>query len=129
MWAHRVAQHPPVMRYLSVKVKEAAEQAPQWTGRRLGRTARRRLLPREPAVEPGFSRCRIPHKGQRKEGIQVQTIAETRPQAVDTSGGRVVGFDVARAFAILGMVVVHFSLVLADERSGTDWLDVALGFL
>jgi uncharacterized protein len=42
---------------------------------------------------------------------------------------RVVGFDVARAFAILGMVVVHFSLVLAAERSGPSWLTTSLGFL
>jgi uncharacterized protein len=42
---------------------------------------------------------------------------------------RVVGFDVARSFAILGMVVVHFSLVMAIDRSGPAWLTEVLGFL
>jgi uncharacterized protein len=45
------------------------------------------------------------------------------------SAERVVGFDVARALAILGMVVVHFSLVMAADRSGPGWLNVVLGFL
>ena len=35
----------------------------------------------------------------------------------------------ARALAILGMVVVHFALVLATERRSPDWLTTALGFL
>ena len=42
---------------------------------------------------------------------------------------RVFGFDLARALAIFGMVVVHFSLVMAAERTGPGWLNVALGFL
>src|SRR5215472_1645989 len=42
---------------------------------------------------------------------------------------RVFGFDVARAFAILGMVVVHFSLVMAVDRTGPAWLTTILGFL
>jgi uncharacterized protein len=42
---------------------------------------------------------------------------------------RIDGFDVARALAILGMVVVHFSLVMASDRSGPAWMNVVLGFL
>jgi uncharacterized membrane protein YeiB len=42
---------------------------------------------------------------------------------------RVLGYDVARSLAILGMVVVHFSLVLAADRSGPAWLAEVLGFL
>jgi len=42
---------------------------------------------------------------------------------------RVFGFDVARAFAILGMVVVHFSLIMAVDRTGPAWLTTILGFL
>jgi uncharacterized membrane protein len=42
---------------------------------------------------------------------------------------RVFGFDLARALAIFGMVVVHFSLVMADGRTGPGWLSAALGFL
>jgi uncharacterized protein len=45
------------------------------------------------------------------------------------SAERIVGFDVARALAILGMVVVHFSLVMAADRDGPDWLSRMLGFL
>jgi uncharacterized membrane protein YeiB len=47
------------------------------------------------------------------------------------SPDRVVGFDVARALAILGMVVVHFSLVMAADPAagGPRWLEVVLGFL
>jgi uncharacterized protein len=62
----------------------------------------------------------------------VQAIAETGSQAAATPAvpaERVVGYDVARALAILGMVVVHFSLVLAADRSGPGWLTVVLGFL
>ncbi len=42
---------------------------------------------------------------------------------------RVVGLDVARALAILGMAVVHFSLVMAADRTGPRWLAAMLGFL
>jgi uncharacterized protein len=62
----------------------------------------------------------------------LQAVAETKSQAAATpavSAERVVGFDVARALAILGMVVVHFSLVMAADRSGPGWLNVVLGFL
>jgi uncharacterized protein len=62
----------------------------------------------------------------------VQDAAETKTQAAAipaVSAERVVGFDVARALAILGMVVVHFSLVMATDRSGPGWLNVVLGFL
>jgi uncharacterized membrane protein YeiB len=61
-----------------------------------------------------------------------QTIAESRPEAACTPAvpaERVVGFDIARALAILGMVVVHFSLVMAADQSGPEWLNVVLGFL
>ena len=38
-------------------------------------------------------------------------------------------FDLARALAIFGMVVVHFSLVMAAGRTGPGWLRAGLGFL
>jgi uncharacterized protein len=62
----------------------------------------------------------------------VQAVAGAQTQgtaAPAVSADRVVGFDVARALAILGMVVVHFSLVMAADRSGPGWLNVVLGFL
>jgi uncharacterized protein len=64
--------------------------------------------------------------------VVVQAIAETRTHAAGASAlspERVVGFDVARALAILGMVVVHFSLVMAADRTSPRWLSAVLGFL
>jgi uncharacterized membrane protein YeiB len=54
----------------------------------------------------------------------MSTVAQAQPAAE-----RVAGYDVARALAILGMVVVHFSLVMAADRSGPAWLAAILGFL
>jgi uncharacterized protein len=45
-------------------------------------------------------------------------MAETEAQAK----GRVVGFDVARSLALLGMIVVHFSLVAAADQGKPEWL-------
>ncbi|MDB5345851.1 MAG: Membrane protein [Schlesneria sp.] len=42
---------------------------------------------------------------------------------------RVLGFDIARAFAILGMVVVHFSLVMGTGRDSSPWFNCLLGLL
>jgi uncharacterized protein len=44
-------------------------------------------------------------------------------------GERVPGYDMARSLALLGMVVVHFSLVLAADRTGPDWLTRVLALL
>jgi uncharacterized protein len=44
-------------------------------------------------------------------------------------GDRVLGFDVARAIAILAMVVVHFSLVMGTGRDESPWFDCLLGLL
>lgn len=43
--------------------------------------------------------------------------------------GRIEGYDIARALAILGMVVVHFSLVMASDRSGPGWMVAILELL
>lgn len=43
--------------------------------------------------------------------------------------GRVVGYDVARSLALLGMIVVHFSLVAAADRSAPAWLAAILDLL
>lgn len=42
---------------------------------------------------------------------------------------RIVGFDIARALAVFGMVVVNFKIVMVAEKSGTTWLDSAVGLL
>jgi len=47
----------------------------------------------------------------------------------DRGGGRVVGYDIARALAILGMVVVHFSLVMADDHARPVWMAWVLALL
>ena len=47
----------------------------------------------------------------------------------DLPAERVVGFDVARALAILGMVVVHFSLVMAKDYDHPGWLGILLKLL
>ena len=62
----------------------------------------------------------------------MQAFATAKSLGVATPAGsaeRVIGFDLARALAILGMVVVHFSLVMAADRSGPAWLTEVLGFL
>lgn len=42
---------------------------------------------------------------------------------------RIVGLDLARAFAIFGMVVVNFKIVMGAESQGPDWLVRVAGFL
>jgi uncharacterized protein len=37
-------------------------------------------------------------------------------------GGRITGLDVARAFAIVGMVLVNFKVTMSAEDRGPDWL-------
>jgi uncharacterized membrane protein YeiB len=39
------------------------------------------------------------------------------------------GYDIARALAILAMIVVHFTLVMAGDYTEPAWLVTALGFL
>jgi uncharacterized membrane protein YeiB len=40
---------------------------------------------------------------------------------IESVSGRVLGFDVARSLALLGMFVVHFGLVLAGDRTRPAW--------
>lgn len=42
---------------------------------------------------------------------------------------RIVGFDLARALAILGMCLVHFTLVMSSERKEPVWLAELVGLL
>lgn len=41
---------------------------------------------------------------------------------VKATGGRIVGLDIARAFAIVGMVIVNFKITMSAETSGPQWL-------
>jgi uncharacterized membrane protein YeiB len=64
--------------------------------------------------------------------MAVQVVAENKSPGASilaVPAERVVGFDVARAVAILGMVVVHFSLVMAADRSSPGWLNLVLSIL
>jgi len=42
---------------------------------------------------------------------------------------RIVGYDVARAVAIVGMVIVNFKIVMFAEKRGSDWLQTITGLL
>lgn len=42
---------------------------------------------------------------------------------------RIIGYDLARSFAIFGMVVVNFKIVLGAEQSGPAWLESLVGLL
>src|SRR6266516_176101 len=43
---------------------------------------------------------------------------------------RIIGYDLARALAILGMVVVHFALVMSSEPMVEEgWMSRVVGFL
>ncbi|MCP5024989.1 MAG: DUF1624 domain-containing protein [Actinomycetia bacterium] len=46
--------------------------------------------------------------------------AQARPTA--RVGGRIVGLDIARALAIVGMVIVNFKITMSAEDSGPQWL-------
>ena len=48
-----------------------------------------------------------------------ESTAGTRPIKV---GGRIVGLDIARAFAVVGMVIVNFKITMSAENSGPQWL-------
>ncbi len=41
---------------------------------------------------------------------------------MDKTTSRIIGYDVARALAIFGMVIVNFKTVMYDKVSGPDWL-------
>lgn len=43
--------------------------------------------------------------------------------------GRIAGYDIARSLALLGMIVVHFSLVMAADHKSPGWMVTILGFL
>ena len=54
--------------------------------------------------------------------------AQTAEPAI-AEPGRIIGYDVARSVAMLGMIVVHFSLVAASERTGPEWMSFILSLL
>lgn len=40
---------------------------------------------------------------------------------------RIIGYDVARALAVFGMVIVNFKIVMGAEQNGPDWLVSLVG--
>ena len=42
---------------------------------------------------------------------------------------RVIGYDLARALAIFGMVIVNFKIVMGAEQNGPEWLVGLVGLL
>ena len=51
------------------------------------------------------------------------------PRVTPAARERIVGYDLARALAILGMVLVHFVLVMSVEQVEEEWLGRIVGFL
>ena len=49
--------------------------------------------------------------------------------ALATNSGRLVGLDLARALAMLGMLTVNFKLVMGVESIGSSWLVTLLGYV
>jgi uncharacterized membrane protein YeiB len=50
------------------------------------------------------------------------------PVQTPTAIGRIAGYDVARSVALLGMIVVHFALVMAADHKSPGWMVTILGF-
>ncbi|NOX31135.1 MAG: DUF1624 domain-containing protein [Actinobacteria bacterium] len=50
------------------------------------------------------------------------TEPATEAPAKPTAGGRIIGLDIARAFAIVGMVMVNFKITMSADNSGPQWL-------
>lgn len=42
---------------------------------------------------------------------------------------RVIGYDLARALAVFGMVIVNFKIVMGAEKNGPEWLVDFVGLL
>lgn len=57
-----------------------------------------------------------------------QTPTPRRP-TIQPNSSRIIGFDVARSVAMLGMMVVHFSLVAATDRTQPAWMVGVLALL
>lgn len=47
----------------------------------------------------------------------------------EVTKSRIIGYDLARALAIIGMVVVNFKIVMGAEANGPDWLVNLVGLL
>lgn len=54
--------------------------------------------------------------------FEPRSSSPTSPTRRAASEGRVLGLDVARALALLGMVLVHFTLVGAEQHDEPAWL-------
>jgi uncharacterized membrane protein YeiB len=46
----------------------------------------------------------------------------TTPPVEGSRNGRIIGLDIARAFAIVGMVIVNFKITMGAESTGPQWL-------
>ena len=51
----------------------------------------------------------------------------SQEQKVKPSSQRIEGYDVARALAIFGMIIVNFKIVMGSSEAGSDWLVVFAG--
>jgi uncharacterized membrane protein YeiB len=62
-------------------------------------------------------------------GVVAAPPAPSEAPAPLAPADRITGYDLARALAILGMVLVHFTLVMSFERLHEDWLSHVVEFL
>ncbi|MFV0307328.1 MAG: DUF418 domain-containing protein [Desertimonas sp.] len=49
-------------------------------------------------------------------------MTTTRPTPTTNQPARIIGLDIARAFAVVGMVIVNFKLTMGAEEAGPQWL-------
>ena len=61
--------------------------------------------------------------------MQRPTSATSSEAPIASARDRIIGYDLARSLAILGMIVVHFSMVMAADRHSESWIQPILGFL
>src|SRR5690348_16316813 len=55
------------------------------------------------------------------EASAMAAAVESVRSPVTESTGRILGYDVARSLALLGMIVVHFGLVMAADPARPAW--------
>jgi hypothetical protein len=67
----------------------------------------------------------------RENTASVPPVAEQSTSSATASAlrHRIIGYDVARSLALLGMIVVHFGLVLAADPSQPTWAVAIMAFL
>lgn len=53
----------------------------------------------------------------------------SKQSGINSSGSRIIGYDFARALAILGMVIVNYKVVMEADKNGPEWFVWLIGLL